>query len=132
MAITVKTYWDTSQIRNGHTPCSNIEFSDGANTFFGSCSYSDGFLILDELDSENTTIKEFFKVLCDCFENKCNLNNLNDAIKNIFGPEASVDTICIHVCKIPVMFSYAHHDFNSIYLWYKMLLTSFGSHKKAN
>ena len=108
MATMVRTYWNTSEVRNGYDPIPTIEFSNDNITFKASCEYYDGFLILEGLD----LFKDGFEILCGCFEDGC---NLNDAIKDIFGPEAFVNTICLHVCQIPVMISYIHHDLDTIY-----------------
>lgn len=122
MATMVKTYWNTSGIRNGYNPFPIIEFSNDTIIFKGSCEYCNGFLILDELDPETQFFKNFFEILCGCFEDGC---NLNDAIKDIFGPEASVNTICIHACHIPVMVSSMHHDLETIYeSWKDDLISS--------
>lgn len=113
MATMVRTYWNTSEARNGYAPFPIIEFSNDNITFEASCEYYDGFLILEGLNSENWQFfKECFELLCGCFEDGC---NLNDSIKDIFGPEASVNTICIHVFHIPVIISYIHHDLETIY-----------------
>ena len=136
MATMVRTYWDTSKVRNGYAPIQFIEFSNDYAIFEATCEYHDGFLVLDRLDPKDQIIKECFELLCGCFEKGC---NFNDSIKDIFGPEASVDTICIHVFHIPVIISYIHHDLATIYKSWRDDFTkwcksdsSFGSHKKAN
>lgn len=116
MATMVRTYWNTSEVRNGYDPTPFIEFSNDTVAFEGICEYYDGFLILSGLDPEDRIFKECFELLCGCFEYGC---NLNDAIKDIFGPEASVNTICIHVVHIPVIISYIHHDLATIYKSWK-------------
>ena len=139
MATKVITYWNTSEVRNGYAPTQFIEFSNDYVIFESTCEYHDGFLVLDSLDPKDPKdqiIKECFEILCGCFEDGC---NLNDAIKDIFGPEASFNTICIRVCHIPVMISYINHDLETIYKsWHDDFTkccksdSSFGSHKKAN
>lgn len=112
MTTKVETYWNTSGVRNGYIPTTFIEFSNDNITFEASCEYYDGFLILKGLGPENRPFKDCFEILCGCFEDGC---NLNDAIQDIFGPEAFVNTICLHLCQIPVMVSYMHHDLETIF-----------------
>ena len=46
MATMVRTYWNTSEVRNGYAPTPIIVFSNDTVTFEGICEYHDGFLVL--------------------------------------------------------------------------------------
>ncbi len=113
MITQVNSYWDTSEVKDGHGPYRVIVLSDGTYHLEIDCDkYSNGFLVLNSFANDDFSTKDVIEFLCGCFEDG---SNLNDGLENILGPNKRVTAICIDICGVPVMVSSFDHDADKIY-----------------